>query len=155
MTVHLALAPDPNFIEESQYGTAPQVQFSPITSCILIAGRTADGSVAGIHLVMFQPDDQPFGADPNDVATVTARIGALTVTPPSIIVFGQTQMWHDNVGPAFQTLLGNLGDPPVTDLNDGTYGANAAGQGVAWFQVQDGAASEPPSEYPALAEDEE
>jgi hypothetical protein len=134
MTVHLTLARDPNNIQESEYGTgSKQVQFSPITSCILIAGATADGNVSGIHLVMVQPDDQPFGVD--DVATVTGRLGALGVDPPSVIVFGQTQMWNDNIPEAYQALIEQLGLPPTTDLDDGTYGAQVSEGVVKWYQA--------------------
>ncbi|HEU0099265.1 MAG TPA: hypothetical protein VFQ67_10870 [Allosphingosinicella sp.] len=136
MTVHLTLAQNPNNIEESQYGTGPQVQFSPITSCILIAGITGDDNVAGIHLVMVQPDGEPFGV--GDVDVVTTRLGELGVSPSSVIVFGQAQMWADNVPDAYQALLGALGLVPAqaTDLDDGTYGASiGAGGQLQIFQA--------------------
>jgi hypothetical protein len=132
MAYHLTLANNPNNIAESEYGAGPQVRFSPITSCILIAGETAGGAVGGVHLVMVQ-DEEPFGAA--DVPVVTGALESLQVSPPTVIVFGQTNMWEDNVQAGYQALLQALGLPPTTDLNDGTYGAKLVDGTVIYFNA--------------------
>lgn len=133
MTCILTLAQNPDNIEESQYGTAPEVIFSPITSCILIAARSGEENVSGIHLVMVQRDDEPFSVA--DVSVVTGVLGGLAVDPSSIVVFGQISMWQDNVGAAFDALIEALGFPPTTDLNDGTYGARIVDGRVSPFNA--------------------
>ncbi|MEO7178588.1 MAG: hypothetical protein ABIW83_07075, partial [Allosphingosinicella sp.] len=90
MPYHLIQAANPAFIEESQYGIAAQVTFSPINSCILIAASVGNGNVVGIHLVMIQSDTW---FTPADVNVVTGTLAALSAVPGTTIVFGQTFLW--------------------------------------------------------------
>jgi hypothetical protein len=59
---------------------------------------------------MVQPDDEPFQS--TDVAVVTGVLADLNVKSPSLIIFGQTEMWRDNVGAAYTDLCDALGFPP-------------------------------------------
>jgi hypothetical protein len=83
---------------------------------------------------MVQPDDEPFQS--TDVAVVTGVLAALNVEPPSLIIFGQTEMWRDNVGAAYRDLCEALGFPPATDLNDGVYGAKIVDETVVYFEAE-------------------
>jgi hypothetical protein len=126
----LAQAADANNIQEDEYGAASGgVIFSTITSCLLLAGLTDAGQVFGIHLALFNAQDEPFTLD--DVQVVADRVHAFHANPASVILFGETEFWDA----AILQALADIAFSAPTHVGSGHYGVRTAGASVEYYSV--------------------
>lgn len=126
----LSQAADTNNTQEDEYGSANGgVIFSNITSCMLLAGLTDAGEVFGIHLALFNAQDEPFTLD--DVQVVADRLHAFHANPASVILFGETDFWDATILQA----LSDIAFSAPTNVGSGHYGVRTAGASVEYYSV--------------------
>ena len=90
-------------VAEAEYAVATSVAFTPITSCLVIAGREGNGRIVGVHLVIIDGQGNVFD---NAAAQVA---GGLLAACRQHLMIGSIGSWRhpaNGVGAAFNALAG-------------------------------------------------
>ncbi|MCH9682621.1 MAG: hypothetical protein K0V04_14390 [Deltaproteobacteria bacterium] len=92
-------------IPEQRWGSAQQVEFTYLDSCIGVVAKTIARKVIGIHLVLIDGQGNLF--DDTGIRRVREIVdGGLL---GGVFIIGDYATWADNLGPVYTSLRNGLG----------------------------------------------